>query len=226
MATKLAVTNRISTTRVSAARGRAAPSVTAEDQGRPATPEATAAAQPPAVDDAAKDFESISLAALIDYQRDVWERTILFWDALRQRGDDALEHERLGLPPPLDFTSETILDARGFAPRPTNYALLRITSTGQLQSEECVDPDKPPVIIIDPRAGHGPGIGGFRHESEVGMALAEGYPVYFVIFFPEPDREQTLPTSITLCAASSRRWLRATLGRHRCSTATARRDGR
>ena len=47
-------------------------------------------------------------------------------------------------------------------------------------------------MIVDPRAGHGPGIGGFKQDSEVGMALHEGHPVYFVIFFPEPMPGQTL----------------------------------
>ena len=55
-----------------------------------------------------------------------------------------------------------------------------------------VDPKRRPYVIIDPRAGHGPGIGGFKRESEVGMALREGHPVYFVIFFPEPAPGQTL----------------------------------
>jgi len=48
------------------------------------------------------------------------------------------------------------------------------------------------VMILDPRAGHGPGIGGFKRDSEVGMALHEGHPVYFVIFYPEPCPGQTL----------------------------------
>ncbi|MFX9673006.1 DUF3141 domain-containing protein, partial [Acinetobacter baumannii] len=51
---------------------------------------------------------------------------------------------------------------------------------------------KPPVVVLDPRAGHGPGIGGFKQDSEVGIALAEGHPVYFVSFFPQPCRGQTL----------------------------------
>lgn len=38
----------------------------------------------------------------------------------------------------------------------------------------------------------GPGIGGFKHDSEVGMAMHEGHPVYFAIFFPEPCPGQTL----------------------------------
>lgn len=125
------------------------------------------------------------------YGLDVWARTILFLDALRQRADNMLEHERAGLPPLLDFKYETILDARHFT-SPANYALLRITEVGDDCWDDCVDPEKPPVIVVDPRAGHGPGIGGFKHDSEVGMALHEGHPVYFVIFFPEPSPGQTL----------------------------------
>ena len=125
------------------------------------------------------------------YGIDVWARTVLFYDALRQRADNMLEHERTGLPPLLDFKYETILDARHFD-YPANYALLRITEVGDDCWDDCVDPEKPPVIVVDPRAGHGPGIGGFKHDSEVGMALHDGHPVYFVIFFPEPSPGQTL----------------------------------
>jgi hypothetical protein len=125
------------------------------------------------------------------YGLDLCQRTVLFWATLRQRADNMLEHERAGLPPLLDFKYETILDARRFE-HPANYALLRITEVGEDCWEDCVNPDKPPVVIVDPRAGHGPGIGGFKHDSEVGMALHEGHPVYFVIFFPEPAPGQTL----------------------------------
>lgn len=128
---------------------------------------------------------------LLHYQVDLWQRSILFWDTLRQRANNMLEHERAGLPPLLDFKYEIILDARGFE-HPANYALLRITEVGEDCWEDCVDPDKPPVIVVDPRAGHGPGIGGFKHESEVGMALHEGHAVYFVVFFPEPAPGQSL----------------------------------
>lgn len=135
--------------------------------------------------------EAPSAQDYFDYQRDFFERTILFWDTLRQRANNMLEHERAGLPPLLDFKYETLLDARSFE-RPVNYALLRITEIDGHCWDDCVDPDKPPVIVVDPRAGHGPGIGGFKRDSEVGMATREGHPVYFVIFFPEPTLGQTL----------------------------------
>ena len=121
------------------------------------------------------------------YAVDVWQRTILFWDALRQRGNAFVEHERAGKPPMLHFKHEVVLDARKFK-RPVNYALLRIIPPEGVT----VDPKRRPYIIIDPRAGHGPGIGGFKDDSQVGVALHDGHPVYFVIFFPEPMPGQSL----------------------------------
>ena len=153
-------------------------------------PERQLASQVP-IAKAHAERQAVSFQDFVDYQRDFLERTVLFWDTLRQRADNMLEHQRAGLPPLLDFKYETLLDARRFE-HPANYALLRITEVGDACWEECIDPEKPPVIIVDPRAGHGPGIGGFKRESEVGMAMHEGHPVYFVIFFPEPAPAQTL----------------------------------
>lgn len=137
--------------------------------------------------------ESLSgmLTNWLTYQIDAWERAILFWDTLRQRGSNMLEHERQGLPPVLTFEHEQVLDARRFE-RPVNYALLRIVRIDGKHWDNHVDNSKAPVVVIDPRAGHGPGIGGFKRDSEVGMAIREGHPVYFVIFFPEPCQGQTL----------------------------------
>lgn len=127
----------------------------------------------------------------LHYQIDRWQRSVLFLDMLRERANNMLAYEEAGMPAPLDFEYEMILDARRFE-RPANYALLRITHCHDDHAEDCVDDKKPPVIIVDPRAGHGPGIGGFRHDSEVGMALHEGHATYFVIFFPLPSPNQTL----------------------------------
>ncbi len=121
------------------------------------------------------------------YGVDFAQRSILFWDALRQRGNNFLEHERQGLPPVLRFDYEMVMDGRSFK-RPVNYALLRIVPP----KDVTVDPKRRPFVIIDPRGGHGPGIGGFKDDSQVGVALHEGHPVYFVIFFPNPEPGQTL----------------------------------
>ena len=122
-----------------------------------------------------------------DYSVDFAQRSILFWDTLRQRGNNFVAHTAEGLPPVLHFDYEIVLDARKFA-RAVNYALVRIVPPQGVS----VDPKRRPYVVIDPRAGHGPGIGGFKDDSQVGVALREGHPVYFVIFFPQPEPGQTL----------------------------------
>ena len=52
----------------------------------------------------------------------------------------------------LDFEWEMIADARTFE-RPANYALVRIIPPDGVKT----DPERRPFVIIDPRAGHGPG---------------------------------------------------------------------
>jgi pimeloyl-ACP methyl ester carboxylesterase len=121
------------------------------------------------------------------YGVDFLQRTVLFWDTLRQRGNQWLAHEAAGKPPLLHEAYETIADARAFE-RPCNYALLRIVPPRDVKVGETLRP----FVIIDPRAGHGPGIGGFKKDSEVGVAMRAGHPVYFVIFFPDPEPGQTL----------------------------------
>ena len=91
---------------------------------------------------------------------------------------------------------EVILDGRSL-PRPVNYALVRV-----LPPEGVVtDSRKRPFIVFDPRAGHGPGIGGMKHDSEIGVALAAGHPCYFVGFLPEPVPGQTVED---VCHAEAR----------------------
>ncbi|MFH1434827.1 MAG: DUF3141 domain-containing protein [Pseudomonadota bacterium] len=127
------------------------------------------------------------LMDLAQYQVDFAQRSVLFTNALRKRANNMLEHHEKGMPPLLAFDHEMIKDGRKLV-RPANYALLRIIPPDGVE----IDGNKTPVVIFDPRAGHGPGIGGFKRDSEVGMALLEGHPTYFVIFFPEPCPGQTL----------------------------------
>ena len=70
-----------------------------------------------------------------------------------------------------------------------NYALVRVHHPRQRRDDR---PVPVPYLIIDQRAGHGPGIGGFKEDSQVGVVLRAGYPVYFVIFFPKPVPGQTI----------------------------------
>jgi hypothetical protein len=127
----------------------------------------------------------------VRYQAELVRRSFAFLDILRERANNMLAHEQAGLPPLLDFDYEMLLDARRFE-RPANYALLRITGCGEDRAMDCEVAGARPIMIIDPRAGHGPGIGGFKRESEAGISLHEGHPTYFVVFFPEPCPGQTL----------------------------------
>jgi pimeloyl-ACP methyl ester carboxylesterase/tellurite resistance protein len=120
-----------------------------------------------------------------EYLRDAWERMILTMDTLRKRGDIFLEHEAAGCPPVLIYDYEEVMDGKD-QPYPSNYVLLRITPPEGV----VVDDSRRPYIIIDPRAGHGPGIGGFKSDSQVGVALAAGHPVYFVSFRRAPEPGQ------------------------------------
>jgi hypothetical protein len=122
-----------------------------------------------------------------EYWVDAWQRAILFLDVLRERGNRYLEHSSSKVPHVLDFKAELIRDGRTL-PRPVNYALVRITPSEGTKT----DPAKPPFIVVDPRAGHGPGIGGMKQESEIGVALAAGHPCYFIGFLPEPVPGQTI----------------------------------
>jgi len=158
------------------------------------------------------DEKSTAAAALANpweawtsYWTDFAQRSVLFLDTLRERGNNYVEHVKKGSPPLLAFDWEMISDGRTFA-RPVNYALIRIIPPEGV----AVDDTKRPFIIVDPRAGHGPGIGGFKKDSEVGVALQFGHPVYFVIFFPEPEPGQTI---LDVSAAESK-FLETVVKRH------------
>ncbi len=127
------------------------------------------------------------LPLVTDYLQDVAERHVLFLDTLRQRGNNYAEQAGGEAPDLLSFAHELVLDGRDL-PQPCNYRLLRILPPKGV----AIDPASQPVVVVDPRAGHGPGIGGFKFDSEVGVALRAGHPVYFVGFAPQPEEGQTL----------------------------------
>ncbi|MBV8335506.1 MAG: DUF3141 domain-containing protein, partial [Alphaproteobacteria bacterium] len=139
-------------------------------------------------------FEPVNAAA--EYWVDAWQRSILLLDVLRQRGNNYLKHNARKVPNVLSFGAELVLDGRTF-PRPVNYGLVRIIPP----EGTAVDPRKRPFIVFDPRAGHGPGIGGMKHDSEIGVALKAGHPCYFVGFAPEPIPGQTVED---VCQAEAR----------------------
>lgn len=121
------------------------------------------------------------------YWVDACQRTVLFWDTMRQRGDTYIERTAQLAPHVLKFSCKLVVDGRKL-PRPVNYLLVRITPPGEMEP----DPRKRPFVVVDPRAGHGPGIGGFKADSEIGVAIKAGHPCYFIGFLPEPVAGQTI----------------------------------
>jgi pimeloyl-ACP methyl ester carboxylesterase len=126
-------------------------------------------------------------APAMDYAIDGFQRSVLFWDVMRQRGNQYREHMAETAPNVLDYKAELVVDGRTLE-RPVNYVLARIIPPAGVE----INPKLRPFIVVDPRAGHGPGIGGFKADSEIGVAFNAGHPCYFVGFLPEPVLGQTI----------------------------------
>jgi len=123
----------------------------------------------------------------LDYVVDATQRSALFLDVLRQRGNQYNEHIAHEAPNVLSYAAELVLDGRDLK-RPVNYVLARIIPPKGTE----IDRARRPFVIVDPRAGHGPGIGGFKADSEIGVALKAGHACYFIGFLPDPMPGQTI----------------------------------
>jgi hypothetical protein len=128
-----------------------------------------------------------AFAPAVEYMVDAAQRSVLFWDVMRQRGNRYHEHLAETVPHVLDYKVELVIDGRTLE-RPVNYGLVWVVPPAGVE----IDPKQRPFIIVDPRAGHGPGIGGFKADSEVGVAFKAGHPCYFVGFLPDPVLGQTI----------------------------------
>ena len=126
-------------------------------------------------------------APAMDYMIDAAQRSMLFWDVMRQRGNQYCEHLAETAPHVLEYEVELVVDGRTLD-RPVNYVLVKIVPPRGID----VDMKRRPFVIVDPRAGHGPGIGGFKADSEIGVAFKAGHPCYFIGFLPDPMPGQTI----------------------------------
>ena len=126
-------------------------------------------------------------APAMEYMVDAAQRNVLFWDVMRQRGNQYREHLAETAPHVLDYKVELVIDGRTLD-RPVNYVLARVVPPPGVE----LNPSLRPFVVVDPRAGHGPGIGGFKADSEIGVALKAGHPCYFVGFLPDPMPGQTI----------------------------------
>ena len=99
-------------------------------------------------------------AAWPNYLVDALQRCVLFLDLLRRRGNEEIEIASRPMATVLSFGHEVLMDGRSLA-RPINYTLSRILPPPGVVA----DPRKRPVVVVDPRAGQGPGIGGFKSQQ-------------------------------------------------------------
>jgi pimeloyl-ACP methyl ester carboxylesterase len=126
-------------------------------------------------------------APAMEFMIDAAQRSVLFWDVMRQRSNQYREHLAETAPHVLEYDVELVVDGRTLD-RPVNYALVRIIPPAGIE----FDLTQRPFVVVDPRAGHGPGIGGFKADSEIGVALQAGHPCYFIGFLPDPMPGQTI----------------------------------
>jgi pimeloyl-ACP methyl ester carboxylesterase len=139
-----------------------------------------------------KKFDQFfSYQEYVSYLVDAGQRSVLYWDVMRRRGNQYLEQMAKEVPHVLQFDYEMIMDGRKL-PQPVNYGIIKIKPPEGI----VLDDRKRPFVVIDPRAGHGPGIGGFKPESEIGAALRAGHHCYYIGFAPSPQPGQTIDAVI------------------------------
>jgi len=149
--------------------------------------------QTPSVSKSSSNAADVSIcsygpfAPAVEYAVDAAQRCILFWDVMRERGNQYHAHLAETVPHVLDYGFELIVDGRQLK-QPVNYGLVRVVPPEGV----VIDPTRRPFVVVDPRAGHGPGIGGFKSDSEIGVVMKAGHPCYFVGFLPNPMPGQTI----------------------------------
>lgn len=128
---------------------------------------------------------ALTTSSLPEYLVDAFQRSVLFLELLRERGNKQIEITSHPHATVLRYDHEILMSGRSL-PKPINYYLARIRPPAGVT----LDPRKRPVVVVDPRAGQGPGIGGFKAESEIGDSLKHGHPVYFIGFSATPEPGQ------------------------------------
>jgi len=81
-------------------------------------------------------------APAMDYAIDATQRTLLFWDVMRQRGNQYREHLAETVPNVLSYEADLIIDGRALQ-RPVNYGLVRIVPPQGVT----IDPHRRPLKL-------------------------------------------------------------------------------
>jgi hypothetical protein len=140
----------------------------------------------------------------MEYMADAAQRSVLFWDVMRQRGNQYREHLAETAPHVLDYEVELVVDGRTLE-RPVNYALVRVVPPAGVE----VDPLRRPFVIVDPRAGHGPGIArlawlgaGFDPAANAAHATLISHPGSRLALYVIPTDEELMIARHTLALLS------------------------
>jgi pimeloyl-ACP methyl ester carboxylesterase len=133
------------------------------------------------------DLATLPFRAASEYATDFWQRSLIFFDILRQSGNQQAEMTSRPISAVPIYDYEVVLMGTSL-PRPVNYGLVRVVPP----KGTIIDQNRRPVVVIDPRAGQGPGIGGFKPVSEVGDAFKARHPVYAIGFMADPLEGQTI----------------------------------
>ena len=121
-----------------------------------------------------KMFET-PVQAWSEYMTDALQRSVLYLDVMRERGNQYREHLAKAVPHVLSYEFRTCHGRTKLCRAPS---ITCWRASCRLRDVK-IDPRRRPFVIVDPRAGHGPGIGGFKADSEVGVALKAGHACYF-----------------------------------------------
>ena len=81
-------------------------------------------------------------ASAFEYLVDSGQRSVLFLDVMRQRGDQYREHLAETAPHVLDYAVELVVDGRNLK-RPVNYALVRVVPPAGVE----IDPKRRPFVV-------------------------------------------------------------------------------
>src|SRR4051812_13512923 len=84
------------------------------------------------------------VASAVEYMVDAGQRSMLFLDVMRQRGDQYREHLMQTAPHVLQYAAELIVDGRQLD-EPVNYALVRIIPPKGVD----IDLVRRPFIVVD-----------------------------------------------------------------------------
>src|SRR5262245_24421295 len=99
----------------------------------------------------------------IEYMTDAAQRWVLFWDVMRERGNQYRQHLVETAPHVLDYKVELVMDGRTFD-LPVNYGLVRVVPPPETE----IDLTRRPFVVVDPRAGHGRGSAASRPRAKSG----------------------------------------------------------